>query len=265
MQIKILIIEDEAIVAWNLELLLQNFGYEVTGTADNARHGLQLFHQHAPDLVLLDINIQGDHDGIHLAEQMKMVRELPIIFLTAMTDTDYLQRAKSINPAAYLIKPFQEKGLQMAIELAISNFAFQRTAATPQPFSVVHKKSGDDEPASAQTRLNNDALLIQDQFIFLKNKSHFVKVPISDLLYLKTEDNYTLVFTNLGKFIIRLQLHQILEKLSGFPALVRTHRSYSVNINNISSFNDEEIMVGAQSLPLGRSYKKDFLQVFKFV
>ena len=122
-EINILLVEDEPILAMDLADRLEEEGYRVVGIANNGRKALKLYQTNTVDLVLCDIVIKGDWDGIETVHQLLAKRSVPIIYLTAMTDRETLERAKHTYPAAYLNKPFQLASLRNAIELAIHNAA----------------------------------------------------------------------------------------------------------------------------------------------
>ena len=118
--IRILVVEDEAIVALDLTQRLEDLGYEVTGTAATGAEALALAHSTRPTLLFMDITIQGPIDGVETARQLVSRMDVPIIFLTAHTDTSTIQRAKQARAYGYLIKPFDERELISTIEMAVS-------------------------------------------------------------------------------------------------------------------------------------------------
>lgn len=116
---KILIVEDEAIVAADIQNHLENFGYDVCPLASTGENGLTIAGRERPDLVLMDISLEGDMDGIQAAGQIRRELDIPIVFLTAYTDNDLLERAKRVEPYGYLVKPFKPKELHITIELSL--------------------------------------------------------------------------------------------------------------------------------------------------
>ena len=120
--IKILIVEDEMIIAEHLTMLLESMDYVVVGSAINYNEAIGLLETESPDLVLLDISLGGKKDGVNVAETINERFKLPIIFTTSHSDEATIERAKKVNPANYLLKPFQKEQLFTAIELALSNW-----------------------------------------------------------------------------------------------------------------------------------------------
>ena len=159
--VKIMIVEDESIVALDLSMRLQKEGYEVAGIADNSDEALALFTSQQPDLVLMDINIHGDKDGIETAKALKQVHDVPLIFLTAFSQSEYVNRAKAVNPSAYLVKPFNNDSLHTSIQIAIHNFALLNKPTDPKP--AVENK----EEAGKET------LLFFNNYFFVKHNYRF--------------------------------------------------------------------------------------------
>ena len=123
---KILIVEDEQIVAVDIEGHLQRLGYRVVGTAASGEEACQKASELEPDLVLMDVRIEGALDGIETAERIRRSRQIPIVFLTAYTDVDTLERAKRIQPYGYIVKPFAQHDLEAALEVALYKAAVDR-------------------------------------------------------------------------------------------------------------------------------------------
>jgi CheY-like chemotaxis protein len=116
---RILIVEDEQLVARHLKLALEDDGYEVAGVADSAAQALAVAETERPDLVLMDIRIRGDMDGIDTASMLRAELGLPIVFLTANADDPTLQRALQVGPGGFLTKPFNSERVHHAIQVAL--------------------------------------------------------------------------------------------------------------------------------------------------
>jgi two-component system, cell cycle sensor histidine kinase and response regulator CckA len=118
-KIKILVVEDELIVAEDLRKMLKRLGYEVVGMAASGEEAIRIAESTAPDLVLMDIRIQGPMDGIEVAEHIYTHLDVPVSYLTAYADEPTLERAKATMPFGYVLKPFEEHTLRTTIELAL--------------------------------------------------------------------------------------------------------------------------------------------------
>jgi CheY-like chemotaxis protein len=118
-KVKILIVEDESVIALQLQKTLENFGYAVCSIADSGEEALMKAEEEKPDLVLMDIFLKGKVDGIEAGSRIQIRFDIPVIFLSAFMDDGLLERAKTAKPFGYLVKPFQEKELHAAIELGL--------------------------------------------------------------------------------------------------------------------------------------------------
>jgi two-component system, response regulator PdtaR len=247
---KILLIEDEFILASELSDTLETEGYEVSYVADNGREALDFYQNNDVDLVLCDINIFGDWDGIQTVEQLIAFKPIPIIYLTALCDIHTLERAKKTFPAAYIPKPYHITNLRMAIEMAINNFAIK-----VQPLTILKEEKSENTSKEIILQVNDD--------IFIKQNYQFVKFPMSEVLFLEAESIYTNIITQNKKYVIRQTITHVLERLP-IKQLVRVHRSFAVNISRIESFNEHEITLENYQIPLGRTYKDEFMKYFMF-
>jgi signal transduction histidine kinase len=115
---RILVVEDESIVAFNLQQRLSQLGYDVPAIAVSGQESFELVAQTQPDLVLMDIHIQGDLDGIEVAERLQQTHAIPVIYLTAYSEDSTLERARKTRPYGYLLKPFSERELHATIQMA---------------------------------------------------------------------------------------------------------------------------------------------------
>ena len=257
-KVNVLIVEDESIVALDLASGLERDGYHIAGIADNAEEAQQLFNENDIDIVLMDVNIIGDKDGIDTAAEILKQKAVPIIYLTAFTDAATIHRIKQTHPAAFLSKPYNLTNVRIAIDLAVNNFAVSREQAPTGKIIPLDKDTGRNTASPER-----EMILRMNDHIFVKSNYAFVKLKLNDLLYIETDNNYTSIVTTDKKFLLRLSLNQLLEKIN-YRALVRIHRSYAVNINAIQSFNEQEIEINQQHLPIGRNYKEEFLKHFDF-
>jgi len=117
---KILVTEDESIVAMDLKQRLEALGFEVIATVSTGAKAISQVESNLPDLILMDIQIKGNIDGIETAAKIQERFNIPIIFLTANSDTATIERAKTAGPLAYLLKPFEDRELKASIEIALS-------------------------------------------------------------------------------------------------------------------------------------------------
>lgn len=119
---RVIIVEDEGLIAAEIKFFLQRLGYIVVGHAMNGDKALDLFASTACDIILLDIHIKGNLDGIGLAKIIKERYQIPFVFLTSFSDKATLDEVKETNPYGYILKPFSENDLLVNIELALDKF-----------------------------------------------------------------------------------------------------------------------------------------------
>lgn len=117
---RVLIVEDERIVARDIERCLLGRGFRVSGVTDTAEEAVRLADSGIADLLLVDIRLRGERDGIWAAEQLRRSGDLPVVFLTAYGDPETLARAKRTGPFAYVLKPFEDEELLRSIEVALA-------------------------------------------------------------------------------------------------------------------------------------------------
>ncbi len=116
---RVLIVEDEIIVAKDLELMLRGLGYAVCGIVRTGEEGVQRASQELPDLVMMDIGLKGEIDGIEAARRIREAHDIPLVYFTAITDGSTFARAKETDPYGFICKPFEEKDLRSIVELAL--------------------------------------------------------------------------------------------------------------------------------------------------
>jgi two-component system, LytTR family, response regulator LytT len=235
-KVKVGIVEDEMIIALGISDALKELGYEVSTIANNYTQALQMITDEQPDILLLDIQLSGNKDGIDLALKVKKDFEIPFIFLTANADVATVERAKSAMAYAYLVKPFRKNDLYTSIEVCLHNYAQAQKNQEPQ----------------ANGNYLKDCL-------FIKQGQHFHKVKIDDILYLESDNNYVNVYTrNNSKMLVRSSLPDYLDQI-GSKQFVRVHRSYAVNINHIDTINSEYLIINKATLPISKAYRDQLL------
>jgi len=147
--IRILIVEDEPLIAEDIAAALTQVDFSVTGVAYDANEALLQLFSNTPDLVLLDINLGGGDEGLGVAETIREKYAIPFLFLTSYTDKATVNRAKTTEPAGYLVKPFTEASLYTSIEIAWYNYQ-QKNASRYPPLDLarINKKLAPSQPLS---------------------------------------------------------------------------------------------------------------------
>lgn len=232
-KLKILVVEDEVIIADNICDTLEDLGYEVTEPAINYTEALVLIEQEKPDIAILDIQLSGRKTGIDIAKKIRESYNFPFIFLTSNADQMTINEAKEVMPPAYLIKPFTKDELYSAIEITLSNF----TKKTEMK---------EDENSS-----NNN--------IFVKVKGVYKRIILEEIVYLKSDHVYVEILLKSGeKLVVRKSLNEFDEALNNH--FLRVHRSYIVNFKYINQVNNSTISILQEEIPIGKKYKEEVLK-----
>lgn len=233
--VRILIVEDEPLIAEDLRGHLEALGYAVCAVCDNALDAMAEIAAQRPDLLLLDINLGDGADGVQLAEKVRAKHRVPFIFVTSHSDKATLERVKPLRPAGFIIKPFDENDLRTQIELALARYAH------------------DVEATAAPSEIQRNDFVIADS-IFIRDKGKLVKVPLDDIHYAEADDNYVTLHTPTRKFVITSTLSAVEEKLNS-PHHVRIHRSYLVDLRKVNAVQEGYVRIGSQNLPVGKTHK----------
>jgi len=216
--IKFLIVEDEIFLAEYLSDMLKTMQFERIKMAYRVNSAIKLIEQFKPDLVLLDIRMEGEYSGIELAETINNRFHIPFIFITSHSDNAMLEKAMHLRPSGYLTKPFKKIDLYAAINLA--------------QMGVFQKKEGH--------------LVIKEGY--LESKIRF-----GAIVYAKSEGNYfTLFCKDKTKHLVRKSL-EWLEKQIPENQFVRCHRSYLVNLALADKFNSSSIFIEGFIIPISRT------------
>jgi DNA-binding NarL/FixJ family response regulator len=131
-KLKILIVEDEPVIAENISIYLDNNDFEVSAIAYDSDEAFLQLKNNTPDAAVLDINLESDKDGIDIADYINKEIQIPFLFLTSYSDKNTLDKAKLVKPSGYIVKPFNEKTLLASLEIAISNFASENNSLQPK-------------------------------------------------------------------------------------------------------------------------------------
>ncbi len=237
---RVLIVEDDPSYALELEMLIENIGYELISVVDNAEDAFKLIEKEEPDLILMDIDIRGERSGIDVAEAIKD-KNIPVIFVTAFSDRETYQSARETSPFGYVVKPFDQLTLQSIIEVTVA------------------KLFAEKPPTQEPSEWKSD--LITEKGFFIKVSNDLRKINFADILWLQSDGNYTYIVTKDKKMIVKISLTKILQKIAA-PFFMRIHKSYIVNIKAIQNINtaDNVLIINDQSIPIGRKYKPELVK-----
>lgn len=239
-KVDLLIVEDELLLAQDLQTKLVQLGYDIIGTATSGEEALGIVNRKVPDIALLDIDLAGEMSGIEFGSYLKNTYQIPIIYLTQFSDLNTFKRAKMAKPSSYLIKPANIWDIVRAIELSLENHAI------------------------AISNVPGEEYFLQ-KALYLRNRDQrFERVDIQDIQFLKAAGSYTEVCTRLKKFTFSENLSHF-ERALVIPQLVRVHRSWMINVNNVDMIDESFLYIGEERIPVGKTYKKVVKRYFKTI
>lgn len=237
--VKILVVEDEMVIAANISLQLTELGYEVTGIVPRGEEALHHIKENPPDIVMIDIQLKGKMDGIEMARLMQHECNIPVIYLTANADDANFNRAKPTHPFAFISKPFKKLDLQRAIELTIAQLQAENLPMKPA--------------------ISNEApAYVLSDFLYVRNNNKLVKVDINDILYIEAERNYCRIHAKDKEYLLVMTLKDMDDKLPQ-KHFIRIHRSFIVNLFKIDEIATSHIVIGKTAIPINKILKEELL------
>ena len=249
-QTNVRVVEDESIVSKDIQHSLKKLGYNVVGAAATGEQAVKLAVEAQPDIILMDIMLKGEMNGIEAATQIRQETNIPVIFLTAYADESTLNKAKVTQPYGYIIKPFKEIDIHTSIEMALYK----------------HKKE-------AEVLKERDLLfnLVENQgsandLLFVKSNSRLVKLRISDIYYIEALKDYVVINTLNARYTVHSTMKDIESKLPE-SEFARVHRSFIVLIDKIVAIEQPNLILenDKKVIPIGGSYKDDLSRRLKLV
>lgn len=236
--VKILIVEDEMIIGANISLQLSKLGYDVTGIVSRGEEAMAHVKQNRPDIVLMDIQLKGELDGIDTVIKMHQEVDIPVIYLTANTDDEHFERAKSTNPYAFISKPFKKLDLQHAIELTMSRLDIN--------------KSGKPEEATCVSPF------IQSDSIYVRRNERMIKILIKDIFYFEADRNYCKIFAKNKECLLVMTLKEINDKLPP-EHFLRIHRSFIINLTHVDEVAGTHVVIHKKAIPLSKTLRGELM------
>ena len=249
-QTNVLVVEDESIVSKDIQHSLKKLGYNVVGAAATGEQAVKLAVEAQPDIILMDIMLKGEMNGIEAATQIRQETNIPVIFLTAYADESTLNKAKVTQPYGYIIKPFKEIDIHTSIEMALYK----------------HKKE-------AEVLKERDLLfnLVENQgsandLLFVKSNSRLVKLRISDIYYIEALKDYVVINTLNARYTVHSTMKDIEGKLPE-SEFARVHRSFIVRIDKIVAIEQPNLILenDKKIIPIGGSYKDELAKRLNLV
>ena len=223
-QLKIYVVEDDPIIAMTIETALIKQGYKFWGQAETFDEALIGIKKSNPDLVLVDIQLDGNEDGVDLATQLDNLK-IPYLYLTSQTDPHTIERVKETHPLGYIVKPFTENGLRSNIEIAWSNYEN-----------------------------------IEEEYFTFSSNNELHKIKQSQILYLKAFDNYCYVITSDKEYLVPKTLKFLFASLNK-EKFYKPHRSYIVNLLKVEGLKTNALSINNIEVPVSNSKKNALKQL----
>jgi len=245
--LRVLIIEDDLFIATDMEENLIRAGYIVCGTATNYDTAVKLMQQTQPDIVLVDITLNGPADGITTVKELMRIKWVPVIYLTGSSEPQTFNRAKSTFPAAFLNKPFRIRELAAQIDLAMHNFYAGNIPGVP------------DLP----------------DHTFLPTGNGYIRVVKSEIQFVKADGTYTEVFLTTPGFqriypakayqsiTISLNLGKLRPYLTG--GFYQLSRSLIVNLDYVDRIESNRLYIGSQEIAIPDGARKSLIERLQVV
>ncbi|MEQ8626684.1 response regulator [Ekhidna sp.] len=238
-KVQILIVEDEVLVAKDIQQQLKTLGYEILDIVRSSNQAFASIASKQPDIILMDVMIDGDLDGIATAAKIKESHDIPIIYLTDLKDDHTFQRAKSTRPAVFLNKPFNEYELSRHIDLAIYN---------------TYDSSNN----------NSEQSLLLEDFLWIKEDFSYKKIPIQDIHWIKASGSYCEIVCKSRKITLAKSMREVYDVLSD-SKFTRIHKSFIINSDLIEEIKGGFAVLNGNEIPIGKTYLQDFKRKLKLL
>jgi len=246
-KVRVLIVEDELLIAVEMASMLVDNGYSVIEIVDNVKEARRILEIHELDILLIDIKLKGDEDGISFANYVNDHYKIPLIFITSLVDRQTVDRALLAKPSAFLVKPYNDSELKIAIQVALFNFENSNIAQDDKQL----------EPTNSHYLFN--------QYVFIKDKHRLERVKLEDVLWMKAEGSYVNIATSQKEYLLTSDtLGSIMKKID-CPWLLRVHRSFAVNFNEVDAIEGNSLHLDQINIPIGKNYRSMVKQQFNIL
>jgi len=220
---KILIVEDEILIAEDLKDILISFGIKHIDMAHDKKTAIDKINEFSPEIVLLDIRMENETDGLEIGKYLQKLPNIIYIYITAHSDVAMVKKILETQPAGYITKPIKKSDLFASINLAIER-----------------KKENTEKKV----------LNVKDGYSNLL-------IPLDEIIYLESDGNYINIITNNKKVLIRQSLDSIFSELDS-SIFYKIHRSYIINITKVLKYSKKEVILKDITLPVSRNIADEF-------
>lgn len=226
-KLKILIVDDEVLIAEDLKDIIKSFGCKNIFLAHSKTDAIESLENHKPNLALLDIRMEKELDGLELGDYINLNYKIPFIYITAHSDMAMIKEIIKTKPIAYITKPFKKTDLFAGLNMANSKIR----------------------------ESENKVLQIKDGY-------NTIIIPFDMILYIEGEGNYINIFYGTKKIVSRQSMDSVIEELDP-EQFFKIHRSYIININKTTKYSKKEVVINNVALPVSRNTSETFEIIMK--
>lgn len=234
--LSVLIVEDDPSFGLELEMLVEEIGCKVVGLVDNAAAALELIFSRDIDLVLMDVDIKGELNGLAIGRKIRHLN-IPVLFITGMSTKEHYEEALMSNFVGYLVKPVNKYTLRTTVDLAFNKLQ-QGSEATAKEF-------------------------IQDDFLFIRRNKVYEKVGRQDIVLIEGANDYVKLWTQDGQSYLLRQTMKGMEEVLKKWSFHRVHRSYIIKMEAIQAINfvSGEVTILDRTIPMNRKSRLELEQI----
>lgn len=241
-KMNILIVEDEMLLAAHTALKIKEMGHNVHGIFPRGEEAVSQIALNPPDLILMDIQLNGKLNGIETALEIQKTHDIPIIYVTANNDKVHFDQAMETHPFAFISKPAKKLELQRAIDLVGKR--------------IEHERQKSEQLSSIN--MGGTPFMVSD-CIYVRDHDKMVKVCIDDIYYVEAERNYCRIHTKNKQHLLVATLKEMDQKLPP-RYFLRIHRSFIVNLMHIDEVAATHIVVDKRAVPVSKPLKEELLK-----
>jgi DNA-binding LytR/AlgR family response regulator len=232
--LNVLIVEENERTGNELKGMLKSLDHHVVGQAKNAVEAMEMIDEHDPEFLIINICVNDKHDGIYLGSKLKDCYHIPYIFTSSdPDDTELIQKAILEKPFGFVLKPYDAKDIDTAMQIALAQFEEVNRLEQDLRQQTANKVSS----------------------IFLKVNSRLVNINLSDILWIECKGDYAVFKTEDQSFIIHSTMKNIEQKLSSSQFL-KVHRSFIINLDKIVDIEDSNLVISDRVIPISRNNKE---------
>lgn len=235
---RVLVVEDESIIRWDIENTLKNSGHSVVASCASGEEAVELCEEHRPQVVLMDIALSGGLSGIEAAKRIRERTGTAVVFLTANSDESTVSRARTAVPYGFVIKPFRPVDLMVAIEMAVHNHGKD---------SILRRERDD-----LRMRLVGEG---DQAALFISVKGRQQRLMCRDIRFVQALKDYVGIQVGARRYVVYSTMTGIEQRLPQ-DQFLRVHRSYIVRVGSIKAIEDYQVLLedGEERIPIGGLY-----------